>query len=117
MDERPDIDIAAFRARLVAERTALQDDSAARAGDRAPVVLDQQSVSRLSRADAMQVQEMATATERRRHQRLRRLDAALARLETEEFGWCTICGGEIAAARLDSDATVPTCIDCARGAT
>lgn len=115
MSDRPDIDIAAFRARLGAERASLQADSAARAEDRAPVTLDQQSVGRLSRVDAMQMQEMATAAERRRHQRLRRLDAALARLETEEFGWCTLCGDEIGTLRLDADPTVPTCVGCARG--
>ena len=45
-----------------------------------PVELDQTSVGRLSRMDAMQVQAMAQETERRRHLDLQRVQAALERL-------------------------------------
>ncbi|MEL7171789.1 MAG: TraR/DksA family transcriptional regulator, partial [Pseudomonadota bacterium] len=41
-------------------------EEAETAADRAPVTLDQQSVGRLSRMDAMQVQAMAAAQSRRR---------------------------------------------------
>ncbi len=81
-----------------------------------PVELDQQRVGRLSRMDALQGQEMARAAERRRNIELRKIDAALARLDSGDYGWCVHCGEEIAAARLRFDPAVPVCIDCAQGA-
>ena len=83
--------------------------------DRGTVVLDQQSVGRLSRMDAMQRQAMAQATQRRRNARIARLAAALQRIEEGEFGFCQDCGEDIEAARLELDPTVPTCVSCARG--
>lgn len=81
-----------------------------------PIELDQQRVGRLSRMDALQGQEMARAAERRRNIELRKIDAALARLDNGDYGWCVHCGEEIAAARLRFDPAVPVCIDCAQGA-
>ncbi len=77
------------------------------------VTLDQQSVGRLSRMDAMQQQEMAKATQVRRNQLKLRIAAALARLDEGEFGFCIQCGDKIAAPRLDNDPTVATCLTCA----
>lgn len=77
------------------------------------VTLDQQSVGRLSRMDALQQQEMAKATQMRRDQLKRRIDSALTRIEQEEFGYCVQCGDEIAAPRLENDTAVPTCLSCA----
>ena len=76
-----DIDIAAMRRRLLAERAALHGVSTASAESRDPVALDQTSVGRLSRMDAMQQQAMALATEWRRAVVLARIDAALVRIE------------------------------------
>jgi DnaK suppressor protein len=53
--------------------------------DRATVILDQQSIGRLSRMDAMQQQAMANATHQRRKNEQIRLSAALVRLETGEY--------------------------------
>jgi DnaK suppressor protein len=83
--------------------------------DRAPVELDQQTVGRLSRMDALQVQAMAQETSRRRGNELRRITAALARMDEGEFGYCIECGEEIAARRLALDPAAPYCIDCASG--
>ncbi|QIG80044.1 TraR/DksA family transcriptional regulator [Stakelama tenebrarum] len=83
-------------------------------GDRAPVPLDQESVGRLSRMDAMQVQAMALAADRRRQAERARIDAALARIEEDEFGWCVECGDAIAPARLAHDPAVSHCINCAK---
>lgn len=82
---------------------------------RAPVVLDQQSVGRLSRMDAIQQQSMELATEARRRQRLAQLQAALDRIAGDEFGWCLTCGEEIASARLEIDPASATCVDCRQG--
>ncbi len=81
---------------------------------RKPVELDQQSVGRLSRMDAMQQQAMAAAQEARRHARIRALEAALRRLDRDEFGWCDACGEFIGEKRLDLDPTTVRCRDCAK---
>ena len=81
-------------------------------GDRAPVELDQQSVGRLSRMDAMQQQSMDLAREERRRQRLAMLKAAIGRIEGGEYGYCLVCGGAIAYKRLEADPAATRCIDC-----
>jgi DnaK suppressor protein len=112
MSSRSDLDLEAIKAALEHEMTELSDISAAGADERRPVELDQQSVGRLSRMDAMQVQAMAHATESRRQVRGQRIKAALARIAADEYGYCVECGEEIPAARLDIDPTTPRCVDC-----
>lgn len=103
-----------FRNHLLAMRTVIEHDSKTTAAERKPVVLDQSSVGRLSRMDALQVQAMQVETERRRQLECRRIDAALARLDNGEFGYCVVCGEEIEVKRLAHDPTAPSCITCAR---
>ncbi|NBB94065.1 MAG: TraR/DksA family transcriptional regulator [Gammaproteobacteria bacterium] len=79
----------------------------------ATVELDQTRQGRLSRMDALQGQAMAKDAERRRVQTLRRLKAALARLERGEFGDCIECGEPIADRRLRSDPGTTLCVQCA----
>ncbi len=98
-----------LRARLA----ELEAASAATADERKPVELDQASVGRLSRMDAMQVQAMAEAGERRRVAEIGRVKAALKRVEEGEYGYCVTCGDEIAPKRLALDPSVATCVDCA----
>ncbi|MEM8760008.1 MAG: TraR/DksA C4-type zinc finger protein [Pseudomonadota bacterium] len=101
---------------LIRERlAALDEDEQATAEDRKPVELDQQSVGRLSRMDAMQVQAMAAAQSRRRAAERARLRAALDRIADGTFGECMECGEDIAARRLELDPGQTLCIDCARG--
>lgn len=100
---------------MIREKSRLNAEDVAGAEDRGTVVLDQQSVGRLSRMDAMQRQAMAQATMRRRAARMARIEGALARIEVGEFGYCQDCGEEIDKARLDLDSTVPACMSCARG--
>lgn len=102
------------RRKLHAAREGLITEDALAKADRATVTLDQESVGRLSRIDAMQVQEMALAQARRRQAKRAAIDAALARVDTDEFGYCLKCAEQIARPRLDHDPTVTTCIDCAR---
>ena len=83
--------------------------------DRDPVTLDQESVGRLSRIDAMQVQAMALAQERRRKAERVGIAAALRRIEDGEFGYCIECGDEIAEGRLRNNPTVVKCLECAAG--
>lgn len=106
---------APWRERLQQELQDLDREERSGADARRPVELDQQSVGRLSRMDAMQIQAMAQASAARRAGRRRRIAAALARLDEREFGYCTECGEEIAPGRLELDPTTPTCLSCARG--
>ena len=107
------MDTAPYRARLAQELDSLAVESAATKEARAPVALDPQSVGRLSRMDAIQIQAMAQETERRRQARMAALRAALKRIEDGTFGACLACGEEIAAKRLEFDPATATCIDCA----
>ena len=100
--------------RLKVELRQLDQEDKAGSESRATVALDQQSVGRLSRMDALQQQALAQATARRRDTRRRRIHAAIARLEEGEFGYCEDCGDTIAPARLDLDLTAPKCMECAR---
>ena len=76
------------------------------------VVLDQSSVGRLSRMDAMQQQQMAKETEHRRQQQLVMIDAALRRIEDGSYGECFVCGEDIDPRRLAIAPTSTRCINC-----
>lgn len=103
----------AVRSVLLARRAELEAVRRMSAEGRKAVTLDQTSVGRLSRMDALQGQAMALASDSRRAEEERRIDAALARLQSGDWGWCVVCGDEIAPQRLELDPTVPTCLDCA----
>lgn len=45
---------------------------------------------------------------------VRQIDAALARLQEGSYGFCVICGDEIAAKRLDVLPATPFCSGCAQ---
>ena len=80
---------------------------------RATVELDQQSVGRLARMDALERQSMALATQRRRVAERRKIAAAFKRIDEDEFGYCETCGEPISIGRLELDPTVVKCVDCA----
>jgi len=107
--------IEELRAALLQRRDSLTELSALSASSRDAVELDQSRVGRLSRMDALQQQEMAKASESQRSQQVARIDAALARIASGDFGFCLDCGEEIAAKRLAVDPATPLCIDCATG--
>ena len=98
--------------RLLQELTA--EDELGQSSQRT-VELDQQSVGRLSRMDALQSQAMAQAQQRRRDVLKSSLTAALQRLEEEEFGYCVDCGDEIEEARLSASLVILKCMSCLRG--
>ncbi len=108
------MDTEKHRARLDARRRELQDLNAISAGDSAPVTLDQQSVGRLSRMDALQRQAMSQEQARRRAQELVRIEQALQRLEDGEYGACAECGEDIPDKRLELDPAAHLCVACAR---
>lgn len=80
---------------------------------RSVVTLDQQSVGRLSRMDALQAQSMALAAQRRRENELQRIEEAVRRLEEGDFGYCVECDAEIPLKRLELDPAASHCVACA----
>lgn len=112
-DDLSDSQIATLKALLLKRQADLKalDDEAA--GWRDTVELDQQSVGRLSRMDALQQQEMAQAEARRRTSDLARIDIALKRIDEDEYGWCAQCGEPIAYKRLEIDPAAALCVTCA----
>jgi DnaK suppressor protein len=74
--------------------------------------LDQTSVGRLSRMDALQQVAMSTGYRSALERECRRLEAALERLDEGTFGLCCKCGEEIAKARLEVDLGAPFCARC-----
>lgn len=101
-----------WRERLLSLRQELLDLEAAAREGRGAVELDQSRVGRLSRMDALQGQAMNQAIGARRQQMLVRLEAALARLDDGEFGYCQECGDIIAERRLEIDPTTLFCTRC-----
>ena len=113
MSDRSDIDVAALKAALEAQREKLEALSLATEGARAPVELDQTTQGRLSRMDAIQQQAMALETDRRRELELMRIASAFARMEAGDYGYCVMCDEPIEAKRLELDPAVPACLKCA----
>lgn len=113
MTDAPGIDTKKMKQALESRRTELE--TLIRSGEehRTDTELDQQRMGRLSRMDAMQQQAMEDETHRRRERELTRLDAALARIEAGDYGYCTACDEPIAPRRLENDPSVMLCIDCA----
>jgi len=78
------------------------------------VELDQTRVGRLSRMDAMQMQQMGLELERRQKAELSALLHALKRIDSGEFGECLECGEAINPRRLEIDLCATLCICCAQ---
>ena len=108
--------LAQFRSKLLAMRSELLEIEKSTVDDAKPVALDQTSVGRLSRMDALQSQEMAQELVRRRQQQLVKVDGALRRVGSGEYGLCFKCGEEIDSRRLGVDPTITRCIGCAEAA-
>lgn len=113
MTDRTDIDIAKMKQDLLKRKEELMTLRARSAESRDAVELDQTRQGRLSRQDALMQQEMAKESERRREIDLRRINAALERIEQGDFGYCITCDEDIAAKRLALDPATPNCIECA----
>ena len=77
-----------------------------------PVTLDQQSVGRVSRIDAIQQQQMAVANKTQLLQQLQRVETALNRVSDGSYGYCLACGELIANGRLEVQPEVTLCLAC-----
>jgi DnaK suppressor protein len=100
-------------AQLIADELAGVSTSLEQAADEASTVeLDQTSVGRLSRMDALQQQAMAQERQQRLRQRQRQLLAAQDRLAQGAYGRCCECDEDIDPARLRQDPAVVFCMAC-----
>jgi DnaK suppressor protein len=113
MEPDPKVLQERFRALIETELAELARQSEATREHRQPVELDQQSVGRLSRMDALQMQAMANAIEQRRKARIVTLDQALRRMKDGDYGFCTECDEFIGERRLEIDPATPKCVRCA----
>ncbi len=106
------IEIEQIKQNLLILKTELQGLEGISKESNKPIELDQARVGRLSRMDAMQVQQMAQEISRRQQRKLLMIDGALRRIESDDYGDCFICGKEIAIRRLTVDPTNTRCIKC-----
>ena len=113
MTKRKDINLRALTQKLITQRQEILDNAKRNEEARRPVKLDQTSVGRLSRMDAIQLQAISLETERRRQFELQHINNALERIKKDEFGECLICGEYIKAKRLEFNPSVSVCVDCA----
>ncbi|MEM9550001.1 MAG: TraR/DksA C4-type zinc finger protein [Pseudomonadota bacterium] len=115
MQDWNDSELQHFKEMIQARLADLAEEAdLGRAGE-AIVTLDQQSVGRLCRMDALQNQAMAKAQQARRAIEETRLLGALGRLDTGEYGYCEDCGERIAVKRLELDLAATRCVSCQSG--
>ena len=105
--------ISHFEFQLRARKVELLDLSSTSEDAAKTVELDQAAVGRLSRMDAIRAQSMAIETKNRREQELLRIDAALRRITSDDFGFCLSCGDDMNIRRLEVDPSYTHCISCA----
>jgi RNA polymerase-binding protein DksA len=108
----PSFDLDAARASLTAERGRLLEEL----GE--PIESPGQMTYGSQAAAASHVfeQQRDLALRDRSRAELRRVDAALARIDGGDYGTCESCGSPIAPERLEAIPWSATCIDCARKA-
>ena len=101
-----------YKTLLTDLRATLQTEINQSRDEAAPVTLDG-TMGRVSRGDALQVQQMALEMRRRREQRLIRIQTALQRIERGTYGQCGRCQKPITSDRLDTFPEVVLCVHCA----
>ena len=108
-----DTDLQKFKQLLEHQRGQLMSSQQLAQSSTEPVKLDQSSVGRVSRMDAMQSQSMAIEATRLRQQQLRKVSTALSLIESGDYGYCTVCDNEIDPRRLEVDPASTLCVPCA----
>jgi DnaK suppressor protein len=113
MSDDNEFNVDQFKRLLLTKRDLLQQVDATGRESAKVVELDQSTVGRLSRMDALQGQAMSQETQRRRTIELQKIRAALTRIEEEEYGYCLKCGEFIGPGRLRIDPAAAYCVKCA----
>jgi DnaK suppressor protein len=113
MEELSKALLAEFEHQLQNLKLQIEQESTAAKDSSATVELDQQSVGRLSRMDAMQSQQMAMELARRRQRSLVLINEALNRIKRCDYGYCVSCEELIDIRRLQVNPTATFCVKCA----
>jgi len=107
------LDTAYFKQKLLELQQQTKAELQAAENAAAPVALDQTTVGRLSRIDAIQQQQMVKEGQRRREALFVQIEKALERIKSGDYGYCANCDEEISFGRLDLNPVVQSCIKCA----
>jgi len=107
-------ELEARRRALVKLHAELTELVSASAEGVKPVDLDE-PIGRISRVDAMQQQKMLAANRQAAQLRRRQVEAALARIDSEQYGECQSCGEEIEDRRLGAQPEAAFCFQCQSG--
>ncbi len=105
-------DLTTFTKQLLELKATLEAEAVESAGSSEVVPLDQTRVGRLSRVDAMQSQQMALESQRRRKSMIAAIDGALERIKGQKYGLCYNCHEPITLDRLRINPVATRCIEC-----
>lgn len=108
-----DEEISKFQQLLQQQRDDLKASLQMAKASTETVELDQASVGRVSRGDALQAQSMAQETSRLKEQQLRKISMALSLIQSGDYGFCSVCDDEIDHRRLEIDPASTMCVPCA----
>lgn len=108
-----DLNLEHLRARLLVEQRETVEAIQQAQQSATPVELDQSSVGRVSRIDALQQQALAQGLMERMVIRRRKIEAALARLDSCTYGLCCACQSDLEPERLNADPAAVFCQECA----
>jgi DnaK suppressor protein len=70
------------------------------------------SLGRLTRMDAIGQKSINEHALQNAKVRLQKIEAALKRIEDDEYGYCVECGDEISSKRLNAVPESPQCMEC-----
>ena len=101
-----------LRSSLLASRAKLEQQLQDGESATDVVVLDQTTVGRVSRVDAMQQQSMAVSTRANAQVTLRQVIAALRRIIEDDYGYCSRCDELIEFKRLQVQPQASHCLNC-----
>lgn len=111
MEELTAQEIDGLHADLLALNEELCLLAALSEGESAPVDLDQ-PIGRISRMAAITQQNIGEANRRSTQTRIQRIQSAIVRIATGEYGSCLACGEVIGFLRLRVQPESPFCILC-----
>ena len=100
------------RTTLEQMRDKLQDQIEQSGQSTEVVNLDQALIGRVSRADAIQQQNVAISTRNNATIRLRKVQLALNTIDTNSYGYCKRCDETIGYPRLEAQPEANFCINC-----
>ena len=111
-DELTAVQIETLRLSLEALLVSLPEQIERAVDGGRPVELDQQSVGRLSRIDAIAQQSVNKAGLARLRARVSKVAGALRRVALDEYGYCLRCEEPVGYKRLSVAPEVTACLSC-----